>query len=112
MRQDVAMLRNLLTRHVLMDATNWYLPLGRVYPVFRRLCVAAVAIGAGSARLSAQSTACSAISGKEVAPIVGAALQMMKTGRLLQVQLWDGTAPSAANLALIRAIAAKAVAKF
>jgi len=41
-----------------------------------------------------------------------AVLQMMKGDHLLQVQLSDGTAhPSAANLALMRAIAAKAIAK-
>jgi hypothetical protein len=39
-----------------------------------------------------------------------AALQMLKKGRLLQVQMWDGSAPSAANLKLLRAIAAKAIA--
>ena len=40
------------------------------------------------------------------------ALQMSKKGRLLQVQLLDGAASSGANLKLIRAIAAKAIAAF
>jgi hypothetical protein len=39
-----------------------------------------------------------------------AALQVLKGNRLLQVQAWTGAAPSQATLALVRKIAARAVA--